>query len=261
MTDPMAIIAKNMTGKPLKEMAINKVYPVLLRGQNPYESFDDEERRESFKANFPENSKEYRALYKPQEGMSQEGMSYDKVMDWYVKGAETQYYQKTYREPYQSPATVPYEIDFIQTSDGKYFANLGAVPVPYKTEVEGAAVLGHVVGIEYDPETRLKTMIFHYQTEVEDPTTYGKKVTAKKTARIQYDKVIERKIGGGYANLDFSNITDYEKSGGTVKTTYYRMQLDDGKFGLLVANPATREKLLLNGWTEEQIEKLEKVVK
>jgi hypothetical protein len=104
-------------------------------------------------------------------------------------------------------------------------------------------------------------MIFHYQTEVEDPTTYGKKVTAKKTARIQYDKVIERKIGGGYANLDFSNITDYEKSGGTVKTTYYRMQLDDGKFGLLVANPATREKLLLNGWTEEQIEKLEKVVK
>jgi hypothetical protein len=248
MTDPTAIMAKNMTGKPLKEMAVNKVYPVLLKGQDPYESFDVPGRKESFRANFPENSQAYKALFKPQDGMP-----YDEVVDWYVKGAETQYYQKTYREPYRSPATAPYKIDFTMGSDGGYFANLGAVSVPYKTKVEDVPVSGYVTGIEYDPDTKKKTMFFDYQTEEDDPLMFGKKVKVKKRAIIPYDKAIEENIDRGLASLDFLTIPDYGKSGGT---TYYRVKLDDGTFGL-----ATREQLIKAGWEESRIEQLEKKVK
>jgi hypothetical protein len=248
MTDPTAIMAKNMTGKPLKEMAINKVYPVLLKGQDPYESFDVIGRQESFRRNFPENSSDYKTLYKPQDGMS-----YDEVVDWYVKGAEAQFYQKTHRERYQSPTTVPYKIDFIKTSGGKYFANLGAVSAPYRTKVEDVPVSGHVVGIEYNPDTKEKTMIFDYQTEEDDPNLYGRKRPVKKRAIIPYDNAIEENIDRGLASLDFSAIPDYGKPGGT---TYYRVKLNDGSYGW-----ATRKQLLQKkDWTPAKIDKLEKKV-
>ena len=97
----------------------------------------------------------------------------------------------------------PYKIKFTKQSDGRNYANLGLVPVPYIAEIEGNHVPGKVIGVIDDNGN--KTMKFIW---TEKPQGLMKQVNVDKNGAIELplDETIESIIDNGTGVLDYESI-------------------------------------------------------
>ncbi|MDD5353351.1 MAG: hypothetical protein PHS93_09345 [Candidatus Omnitrophica bacterium] len=202
ISDPNIELAKTVDEKPIKDMALNKVYDVLNYNQDNHEPWRKDISLGNFESNYKIGSKDFESL-KAQlinRRFVDKNTPDEQIRDWLLEGAMARD-KNLKRAPWRgTPTNQPYTIPFTRRYDGKYEANLGSTPVKYRARIGGKWQNGYVVSVLGDGK-----MTFVYNEKIPDPNSFDvinpDMVTDTKEANIDYDPIINKNIDNGRGSL------------------------------------------------------------